>query len=288
MATRTRPTITPRVDLDFRLDEDIPRYWLGGDIFKTRFFDAMSTLFPEGERFFIACVRDYKDRVTDPELKRQVAQFTMQEGQHGRVHTRFNARLQAQGIAVDRIVAKEHEILFDRFRGHFPRVYTLAETAAAEHMTATMAHGFFRHGLLELADPRIRAVYAWHAVEEIEHKAVAFDVFQKVAHGGYFVRVLAWLQESILFPLHVFLIMRYMFTVDGIHGRARAALWLRGLWWLYGPGGLYMRVMPHYLSYLLPGFHPWKGGQMNSYRRWTEIFERTGDPLKAGDVLAAP
>lgn len=278
--------ITPRVGLDFDLDAaDIPRYWLDGDVFKTRFFDAQSTLFPEGERFFIACVRDYKDRITAPELKQQVADFTLQEGQHGQVHAKFNARLQKQGVHVDRIVAEERDILFGRFRRRLPKVYTLALTAAAEHMTATMAHGFFRHGLLDRADPRIRAIYAWHAVEEIEHKAVAFDVFQKIARGGYFIRVGAMLQESILFPLHVFLIMRHMFDVDDIHGLARARLWARGLWWLYGPRGLYLRVLPHYLSYFLPGFHPWKYGQMESYEQWMQRFAATGDPIAAGGAL---
>ncbi len=280
--------IIPRVGLEFDLDApDIPRYWLDGDAFKTRFFDAQSILFPEGEKFFIACVRDYKDRISDPELLQQVAAFTMQEGQHGQVHTKFNNRLKGQGIRVDHIVENEKNILFKRFRGRLPKVYTLALTAAAEHMTATMAHGFFRHGLLEKADPRIRAIYAWHAVEEIEHKAVAFDVFQKIAGGGYFVRITAMLQESIMFPLHVFLIMRHMFDVDGIHGAARVRLWARGLWWLYGPRGLYMRVMPHYLSYFLPGFHPWKYGQMESYEQWTQQFAATGDPVSAGGALKA-
>ncbi|MDN5874015.1 MAG: metal-dependent hydrolase, partial [Sinobacteraceae bacterium] len=268
--------------------KDIPTYWLDGDGFKTRFFDAMSTLFPEGEKFFIACVRDFRDQIADPQLQQQVADFTRQEGQHGRIHTQFNDRLQQQGIRVDRIIEQERGILFERFRKRLSPVYTLALTAAAEHLTATMAHGFFRRGLLERADPRIRAIYAWHAVEEIEHKAVAFDVFKTVAHGGYFTRVLAMLQETIMFPLHVFLIMGHMFSVDGIHGWARCKLWARGLWWLYGPGGLYMRVLPHYFSYFLPGFHPWKRGQMESYKRWVEAYQRDGDVVLAGDVLAAP
>src|SRR5882757_3212003 len=90
--------IVPRQGLDFGLDGDIPKYWLGGDPFKTRFFDAMSLLFPEGEKFFIACVRDYRDRIADPELQAQVKDFIYQEGQHGMVHTRFNDRVKAQGV----------------------------------------------------------------------------------------------------------------------------------------------------------------------------------------------
>ncbi len=276
-------TIVQRKGPDFGLDGDIPRYWFGGDAFKTRFFDAMSLLFPEGEKFFIACVRDYRDGIDDPELAAQVKDFMYQEGQHGIVHTRFNNRLKAQGIAVDHILERQKEVMFGFFRRYLPKTFTLGQTAAAEHMTALMAHGFFGNGMFDAADPRIRAMYAWHAVEEIEHKAVAFDVYQKVARGGYLTRVLSMLQVSFTFPLHVFLIMAHMFKVDGLKQRPR--VWLRGLWWLYGPGGLYPRLMRHYLSYFRPGFHPWQQGHLALYHRWVDTFERSGNAIVAADAV---
>lgn len=281
-----RQGITPRQGPDFGLDGDIPRYWFGGDPFKTRFFDAMSLLFPEGEKFFIACVRDYRDRITDPELQAQVKDFIYQEGQHGMVHTQFNNRLKAQGIAVDEILRRQNDIMFGFFRKRCSSTYTLGQTAAAEHMTALMAHGFFGTDMFADADPRIRAMYAWHAVEEIEHKAVAFDVYDKIAGGGYWTRALSMLQVSLSFPLHVFVIMNHMFRVDGVKNRLR--LWVRGLWWLYGPGGLYPRLLPHYLSYFKPGFHPWKHGDMSVYRRWIEAYDaRNGDAVAAANEVMA-
>jgi uncharacterized protein len=282
----SRQEITPRQGPDFGLDGDIPRYWFGGDAFKTRFFDAMSLLFPEGEKFFIACVRDYRAQITDPELQAQVKDFMYQEGQHGMVHTKFNNRLKAQGIAVDEILRRQNEVMFGFFRKRFSRAYTLGQTAAAEHMTALMAHGFFGTDMFADADPRIRAMYAWHAVEEIEHKAVAYDVYEKVAKGGYWKRALSMLQVSLTFPLHVFVIMSHMFKVDGVKNRLR--LWLRGLWWLYGPGGLYPRLLPHYLTYFKPGFHPWKHGDMRIYQQWVDAYNaRGGDAVAASDEVMA-
>ncbi|MDP9142951.1 MAG: metal-dependent hydrolase [Pseudomonadota bacterium] len=275
-----RMHIVPRQGPDLDLDGDIPKYWFGGDAFKTRFFDAMSLLFPEGEKFFICCVRDFRDQITDPQLQAQVKDFIYQEGQHGMVHTRFNNRLKAQGIAVDTILAKQKDIMFNFFRKRFSPTYTLGQTAAAEHMTALMAHGFFNTGMFADADPRIRAMYAWHAVEEIEHKAVAYDVFEKVARGGYFTRIFSMLQVALTFPLHVFMIMRHMFAVDGVQNRT--GVWLRGLWWLYGPGGLYPRLLPHFMTYFKPGFHPWKHGDMSLYQEWVDEYQRTG-----GNAIAA-
>jgi predicted metal-dependent hydrolase len=277
-------TIVPRTRLDFGLDGDIPRFWFGGDAFKTRFFDAMSTLFPEGEKFFINCVRDYRDQVSDPELKAQIGDFMCQEAQHGRVHDQFNARLAAQGVRVDRIEAHCRKV-FTWLRGHLPASFTLAMTAAAEHMTAIMAHGFFeRSEIFAEADPRLRALYVWHGVEEIEHKAVAFDVLTKTARGGWLLRCTAMLYETLMFPLYVLMVMQHMFKVDGFSFRQRLGLWARGLAWMYGRNGLYRPLLGHYFAYFKPGFHPWQAGEMNNYRRWVAAYESSGDPIAAADA----
>lgn len=278
--------IVPRKGPDLGLDGDIPTYWLDGDAFKSRFFDAMSILFPEGEKFFIACVRDYRDRITDPALQAEVKDFMYQEGQHGMVHTQFNNRLKAQGIAVDHILEEQKRIMFQVFRRRFPKTFTLGQTAAAEHLTALMAHGFFANGLFRNADPRIRAMYAWHAVEEIEHKAVAFDVFRDVAKGSWLTRAASMLMVSVTFPLHTFLIMRHMFVVDGL--KQRWKVWAKGLWWLYGPGGLFPRMIPAYLAYYKPGFHPRDHGELDIYHFWRQAYESNGqDAIAAGDAVIA-
>lgn len=279
-------SITPRRSPDFGLDGDIPKYWLDNDPFKTRFFDAMSLLFPEGEKFFIVCVRDYKDQITDPKLQAEVKDFMYQEGQHGMVHTQFNNRVKAQGIDVDKVLEKQKRIMFGFFRKYFPRSFTLGQTAAAEHLTALMAHGFFSDNLMEKADPRIRAMYAWHAVEEIEHKAVAYDVLTKIAKANYFTRILSFMLVTFTFPFHVFMIMKHMFRIDGV--KNRPLVWIKGLWWLYGWKGLYPRLIPHYLAYFLPFFHPWKHGDMDIYNLWVKEFEaHRGDAIAAGDAVMA-
>jgi len=281
--------IVPRKGLDFHLrEDDIPRHWLDGDPFRTRFFDAMSLLFPEGEKFFIECVRDFRDRIDDPELMEQVRHFTFQEGQHSRVHIEFNKRVERQGVAVSHIEDTQKRLMA-WFRKKLPAKYTLAMTAAAEHMTALMAHFFLENrDQFEQADPRIRAIYYWHAIEEIEHKAVAFDVYKRIAEGGYFLRVLAMVQLSFDFPFHTFMIMRHMFDVDGIHGRERAKLWAKGLWWLYGPGGVYGKMMRHYLAYYRPGYHPWDEGETAAFERWREAYDRhDGDAIAATDSFYA-
>jgi predicted metal-dependent hydrolase len=286
--THPHQPIVPREKLDFGLDGDIPKYWFEGNAFKTRYFDAMSTIFPEGERYFISCVRDFRDQITDPQLRQDVKDFMRQEGQHGIVHTQYNNRLKAQGIDVDHLERVQHHIMFNLLRKHLPAHVTLADTAAAEHLTATMAHVLFeRKEVLAKVDHRMRAMYAWHAMEEVEHKAVAFDVMQKVAKVGYLRRVFALLLVTLGFNINTFIICHYMLKCDGFSGLQRLRLFAKGLWWLYRPGGVYMAMLGPYLQYLKPGFHPWQHGQLSTYRLWLDTFNRTGDPIAAGEALHA-
>src|SRR5690606_25368181 len=156
-------------------------------------------LFPVGERFFITCVRDFKDQIDDPRLQQDIKDFTRQEGQHGILHTRYNDRLQAQRIAVDMIRKGQERRLFGIIRKHFSREFTLGITAAAEHITAIMADAFVeRPHIFEGSDERMRALYVWHAMEEMEHKGVAYDVLVDVAKAGYGTRVGAMLLVTLL------------------------------------------------------------------------------------------
>jgi predicted metal-dependent hydrolase len=279
------PDIVPREQLDFGLDGDIPKYWLAGDVFKTRMFDALSTLFPVGERFFITCVRDFKDQITDPELQAQIRDFTRQEAQHSMLHTRYNDRLAAQGVKVSHILKSQERRLFGLIRQRTSRRFSLGITAAAEHVTSVMANAFVeRHDILEGADERIRALYVWHAMEEMEHKAVAYDVLKGVAKASYFTRILSMLSVSLLFPYHVVRIMNHMFRVDGYTRWGRVKLWSKGLWWLFKPGGLVLPLIPRMLSYYQPGFHPWQHEVVPSYPRWLELMSHLS-PVEASNQL---
>jgi len=285
---QTPPPIVPREKLDFGLDGDIPQYWLDNDPFKTRFFDALSTLFPIGEKFFITCVRDFKDRITDPKMLQDIKDFTRQEGQHGILHTQYNNRLKAQGIAVDAILEGQEKRLFGIIRKHFSREFTLGITAASEHITAIMADCFVeRPEIFANADERIRALYVWHAMEEMEHKGVAYDVLVDVAQASYRTRIASMLLVTILFPFHVFRIMSHMLHVDGFSRWERTKIWAKGLWWLYKPGGIYLPMMGKYFSYLKPSFHPWQEPVVASYEPWLKLLKETGNPIEAGNRLTA-
>ncbi len=158
----------------------VPKHFAaGGNVLASHLAAALSSLFPEGEEFFVGSVRAMRDRVTDPGLKRQVAGFIGQEAVHGRQHRAFNDRLATLGYPTKRFERMTKHLLSARTRALPPRV-NLATTAALEHFTAT-----FAELLLESDEVRnlfshdaVRDLFVWHALEELEHKAVAFDVYR--------------------------------------------------------------------------------------------------------------
>ncbi len=271
-----------RTRFDF---SQVPTYWSGGDPFVTRFHDALSINFPLGERFFIESVAAFADRVEDPALRAAIDVFSRQEGQHGGAHSQYNKLLRKQGIDVDKIL----EVLAGHKRAtqRLPPKLQLALTAAAEHLTATLAEGLLRDPafLGSSTDPEMRALYLWHAVEEVEHKAVAFDVFQRAAGGSYWLRVRAMLMITVYLHLRVASLMGHMFEADKLADRG--AIVRRGLWRMYGPRGMLTRMLPSYLAWFKPGFHPWDSGIPEQASKWIAAYDASKDPRLASDALAA-
>jgi predicted metal-dependent hydrolase len=170
--------IVPRdLDVDF---SKLPRHWMAGDRRSTAISNGVNLLFPWGERFFVRSVKHYLGEIEDPELRAQIKGFFGQEGRHAAAHDQVNEILRAQGFEVDGFLERYKRIA-GWIEDHTPAKLRLAITAAAEHYTAILAEGAFTQGMLDQAAPEMRALLAWHAAEEIEHKAVAFDVLQAVA-----------------------------------------------------------------------------------------------------------
>jgi predicted metal-dependent hydrolase len=173
-----RPLPLPRApELAF---DDVPRHWFGGSRVATHMVNSVNLLFPIGERFFVRSVRAYLDRIADdPQLLAEVRGFAGQEGRHAQAHERFFATLEAQGYRI-RPFLETYERIFRWLEAHVSPEMRLSVTVALEHYTAIMAENALTDGLLDEAHPAVAQLLRWHATEEIEHKAVAFDVLRKV------------------------------------------------------------------------------------------------------------
>jgi len=245
----------PRRDVEFGLSpESVPRDWCSRDPFDTTFLNALSLLFPEGERFFVESVKQHKNQVTDPELVRAITGFIGQEAMHGKEHRAFNELMIAHGYAEAPRIDRKLKSFLKLVRKVLPPKSQLAVTCALEHFTAMLAEALLRDDRMRREmHESVRPLWLWHALEESEHKAVAFDVYTAVG-GGYARRVSIMLLTTIVF-----------FAAQAIaHARlmaTRKILWKPWRWgggvmrlWIYP--GFFTRLLPAYLSYFRPGFHP--------------------------------
>ncbi len=252
-------------NLRFDLDERVPRHWHGGRRAVSIFFDNLSVFFPAGERFFMASVRAYRDQVHDEALLAAVRAFCAQEGLHTREHVRYNDMLKAQGYPVE-AMEQRVERLLALVTKVAPKRWQLSATCALEHFTALMGHMILSDPrTLEGAHPAMAALWRWHAAEENEHKAVAFDVYRAVK-GPYAEQVFVMFLATVIFWAKVLEHQVRLMHADGIAFSAREWIGLVDFLF-YRPGGL-RGLTAHYFDYYRPGFHPWDLDNRELLERW--------------------
>lgn len=175
--------------LDLSFPDEIPEFWFKDNPLLTMLFTALSCAFPDGERQFIYSVRNYQDKISDPILLKQVRAFIGQEAHHGKEHDALNAVMLKKGYPVERIY-KRFKKMNRMLQQRFSLEHQLACTVCMEHLTAILADYFISIAPEDLAlfDVQLRKIWTWHAIEETEHKAVAFDVYQSLVNRPYFLR----------------------------------------------------------------------------------------------------
>ena len=235
---------------------DVPRHFArDGDLVLSHVLAVLSSIFPDGEAYFVRCVNAVRDRITEPRLRQQVEGFVGQEEMHGREHGVFNDRLAELGYPVGPIgaYARKLESLRERL---FNEKANLAVTAAIEHYTATIAETL-------LGEPEARAaighdgarhLFLWHALEEAEHKAVALDVYRHVG-GTERMRIITMWVIHVNFVFETVIWTAISLGMDPAARRHPVSV-LRSLWRLRHSPFTSLGTVRRLVRYHRRGFHP--------------------------------
>ena len=276
MAISILPT---RRNLRFKLDPAKALTWHRDGLNVSQFLNTMSLFFPVGERFFIDSVRNYRELVQDPELKKAVTAFIGQEAMHGREHDEYNDHVADAGVplkAQERLV----EALLKQIQKRTPQSFQLAGTVALEHLTAILADGLLSlPEIMEGADDGYKAIWNWHALEETEHKAVAFDVYQLAVGTDDRLSAYALRTSTLVISTAVFFALFLPFYAHNVRvtgGLFDAKGWRAVLRHRLGKKGIFRYTAKAWLDWFKPGFHPWD----HDNRQYLEQFEAL-----LGDVL---
>ena len=251
------------------LETPFARHWNGGDAFRSAYFNALSMSFPVGEQFFIDSVRNGVELLPQDQrasFEAQVQGFIGQEATHRRIHSLFNAQLDKQGY----VNAWEPRILkrLERLKAVRDPRHAVAITAATEHFTAILAQHMLAHPqAVEGAEPRLQALWMWHASEESEHRSVAFDVYRALGGSEQWRR--RWMR---VVSLH--------FTTDVLRQTARN-LWRDGelfrwrTWrsaasFFFGEHGVVRHTFKPWRAYFKADFHP-SQADASAATRWLQV-----------------
>jgi len=247
-------------NLQFRFDDATrsQRWWHGGDPVATAFFNALSATFPDGEKFFMDSVRHFRHLTHEP-LRSQIKDFVGQEAVHSREHRTFNALATDAGYDIARLEARTRKVI--AFGQRNAKIRQLAATCALEHFTAILAHALLAADSTDLtgAPEEARRMWSWHAMEELEHKAVAFDTMRVATRDWsplrrYLLRTLTMAASTLLFFWTIGANMASLYREDGLN---TPRTWWRTAKYLLAKPGVLRRCFRPYLQYYRPGFHPW-------------------------------
>lgn len=270
--------VRPR-DIRFHVEPARNAHWLGGDPVGTAVFNALSLTFPDGERMFMDAVRHFRPQI-EGKLAEDIRGFIAQEAIHSREHHALNQLIDRDRYPVAEIEAEILErIAFSRARGP---MRMLIATIALEHFTAMMAEMHARHkDLFDSVSPDIERMWRWHAMEELEHKAVAFDVYMAVTREWgplkrYLRRTIPMAIISVLFTRNITRFAAKFLEADGYAPEAALKAVKRFVW---RKPGIFARGWKTYFAWYRPGFHPWDKDDRALVADWKAEFDAAPAPV---------
>lgn len=257
-------------NVKFNFDK-VPKHWILGSTIATHFVNSMHVVFPEGEKFFVRSVRHFAKQIDDKDLKTEINSFCGQEGIHAREHQRFwdvmeeqdlNPSWFANFLKVSAFSGKySYENLsvkiLNRIQPNLGYKFALSVTTALEHYTAILANALFHEPIAtnDNIAPQMLELLHWHASEEIEHKAVCFDVLKEV-DDSYILRVSGMGMASIMLWGYIGIGQIYFISKDKdksiIKMPIESFILLRTI--IFGEIG--KNLSKHLLLYFKKDFHP--------------------------------
>lgn len=252
--------IAPKIAASFpvrRMDyqfQNMPRYWCNNEPSFTHYFTGLSTLFPEGESYFVRSVRALRPRVKEnPQLDRDIGAFIGQEAMHSKEHHAFHVSAQQHGLNPESL-EKATGIILKNIEKIFPEKWNLLVTVGLEHYTAVLVVHMMQSVNTLMTDDTIRNLWLWHSVEETEHKAVAFDLYQHLYGQG----LDAYIPRVALFTFSLLLITAISTVYHLVLMQRDGQLFNLKSWRKFAvfAGSSYTYFAPKFAAYYRFKFHP--------------------------------
>ena len=211
------------------LDDVLP----GIDPVRETYMVAFSLTMPYLEPYLIRSFRSVADEITDPGLAADVKEFIGQEAQHFQNHRRINEIIKGQlgSVVAADLQAIEGRLDADyrRFNASKSRRFNLGYAEGFEAMTCAMALTSIAEaeaGNSTMSPGPWGRLWAWHLAEEMEHRTVAFDLYEHL-EGSYPYRVAGSLRAQAHFQRAIDRLQRVLLASQGQPARPHVPPWFR-------------------------------------------------------------
>ncbi len=242
-----------RIQVSF--DASLPKHWFGDSAFLTHMLNTWTAIFPDAERYFVRWSKKALTQVSDPKIKKDIQGFIGQETMHATQHEKLWDLLRAQGYNLEPVIWTVRQFAFDWLEKALPDKANYALVAGLEHFTAMFGEIYFENTeLVNQMHPEMRRLFEWHAAEEIEHKAVAYDQLLAI-DDSYALRTGIMNMALVGFYLITFGNTLYFMAQD--RSLFKPKEWLTIFDVFFGKYDLARKSFFKFLEYYKPDFHPW-------------------------------
>lgn len=195
-----------------------PIHWLPDDVFSSHLINGIHMLLPAGELWFCRVYNKALPYINDPELYKEVKGFIHQEGSHAQAHKHGEVWLRDNGFDTQAYLSRVNW-LFETLLNDQPLkkswlmpkklekhwlILRVGIIAAIEHFTGLLGDWCMNSTSWDDGDPVIADLFRWHLAEEVEHRTVAFDLYEHLcdSESGFYVSRQAIM--ALVFPLFVY------------------------------------------------------------------------------------
>ncbi|PIG91341.1 metal-dependent hydrolase [Gloeocapsopsis sp. IPPAS B-1203] len=242
--------ISPR-RIALQFDSQTPRLWFQNNSIITQLFNGTNLFLPAFEAYMVRAVQGQLRHLQDP-VRSQASGLIGQEANHSQAHQQYNEILRNQNYHFETYLKLIHWF-FGQLMPQLGLSFQLAAIAGFEHLTASLSEVTLRHNILAPAHPAMKALWEWHAAEELEHKNIAFDLLETV-DGSYWRRVLGGLWGMAIVVSFMVIGMLLLATQDPRFVSFKTLSDLNKLF--LTEYCLIPRTVRHIIPYFRPGFHP--------------------------------
>ncbi len=252
-------SLRPRhIELEDSLADTGPirRHWFDDSAFKSMCANSLSVIVPESERFLMRTAQATYPHLSDPRLIQAADVLLHEEDAHSRVHDGYNALLVRQGYVIaphEAFVRRLHAII----EGHMGLRTRLAACLCSEYLTALTAQHILALNLGQsgTVDPRMRRLWEWHTLEELDHRSTMHDLYLHMG-GGYLRRCIVMLGLTLIYSVGHAACLASLIRQDRILSGVTDDPTKHGF--LFGSNGFYWAISRGWIRFFRPGFHPQK------------------------------